>query len=507
MDRDSGTTSTQTVGVLCYVWIFVAIFSAIASWTLATPLMAAPDEPSNTVQAAAAVRGEIYEPTHEGHLGLVSSVQVPEYIAATRTIPQCYAFKRRVSAGCAPAIGSETRIVSANTQFSNFPPLYYFITGLPSLLWHGETALYAMRFAGALLNGILISLGFYLLARYRQGGVALVGALVALSPMVLFLSSVINPSGLEVAAAFATWCGGICLVQNREAPPLLLIATALALTILILTRPLSPLYAAIVLVVLVLLAGAKRTREFLGERQVRLVGLVIVITVVVAGLSLVVGGYPSPLGLPLKPPVTLAGAINLSLGQTVFRLFQCIGDFGWLDTPSPWVTVVVWLAVLGLVLFSGLTTSQHCRRSLLVLTAAILALPLVFEVPRINAIGPYWQGRYWLPLVIGLPLVASAAVSRLPEQFVGSRYRAALLGAGVLLIGGQMAAFTTALRRYEVGLNVPHGSPVLWRPPGGNGLVIGLFAVADVLILAFVARYGGALRTRSTPRTRVQHLP
>ena len=39
---------------------------------------------------------------------------------------------------------------------------------------------------------------------------------------------------------------------------------------------------------------------------------------------------------------------------------------------------------------------------------SIVGLPIVLESPHIDSVGAYWQGRYWLPLAIGVPLVASA---------------------------------------------------------------------------------------------------
>ena len=190
-----------------------------------------------------------------------------------------------------PLGSSSTRTITSATQFSNYPPLYYLIVGAPTLVATRTGALYGVRFLGVLLDTALIALGLCLLVHYHRAAI-LVGALVALSPMVLFVSAVVNTSGMEIAAAFAAWCGGLCIVSAKEVPRPLAAWTALAFVSLMLSRPDSPAYAVVILAVLGVLCGWRRCRELAST--LRPLGLLMIGTLVVTGCFLLIAEYPGP---------------------------------------------------------------------------------------------------------------------------------------------------------------------------------------------------------------------
>ena len=49
----------------------------------------------------------------------------------------------------------------------------------------------------------------------------------------------------------------------------------------------------------------------------------------------------------MKPPLSLAGSVWLTLHSTLARLRQCIGAFGSLETSVPSGVVVVWVVAVG----------------------------------------------------------------------------------------------------------------------------------------------------------------
>ena len=359
-----------------------------------------------------------------------------------------------------------------------------------------------MRLAGALVNAGFIALGVFLLARYHPRRLPLVGALVALSPMVFFVSAVINSSGLETATAFAAWCGGLCVVERSTVPPALILWTSISFVALILSRPISPLNAAIIAFVLSAFAGWRRIRTLFRDKSIRPLLVSMVGGCAIAAAFLAFGGVPVLTGVVTKP-MSLFNSVWFTLRATAGRLRQCIGLFGTVDTPAPSGVVIVWTAaVAGLSIF-GLFASSRCRRALPLLAISIVALPVVFESPHINAVGPYWQGRYWLPLAVGLPLVASSQISQGALLRLHSLTRAltrvtGLVTIGAILIVAQLGAFLTALHRYETGLQAVPGTPIQWSPPGGTGLVVSAFLLGQVLVLGFVIWRFVATRLRSS---------
>ncbi len=501
------TGRSNRSGWLTFVWALVAFGLMIGAWSMATPLFAAPDEPGHLIQAAAAVRGEFDVPAQPGVYGAVSKVKVPEWAGEAGSLPNCFAFKSSVPAGCEPHLGDQRTTVLVETEFSNYPPLYYLLVGLPSLAWSGSGAVYAMRLVSLILCSGLIALGLFLLDRYHPRRLPLVGSVLAITPMVVFLSAVVNSSGMEITAGFAAWCGGLCLVEQEDVPPALARWTALAFVVLILSRPISPANAAIIVVVLMAVGGLRKARSLLHDRRFRLVWVPALLATAVAGALLVVGGSPRLLHGPVNTHLDLVRSAWVTLQLVPSDLRQMVGRFGWLDTPVPYAIYVLWWAMVGALCVVAVVVSAECRRALPLLVVLAVAVPLVFQAPKVDTVGIYWQGRYTLPLAVGLPLVASTLQARRGTHGSPSRPGLPITVAGILVVGAaiiaaQVVSFLAALRRYQVGVGAAPGSPVRWQPPGGTALVTALLVAGLALGLGLFVWMALARRRAGPPSGR-----
>jgi hypothetical protein len=451
------------------------------------------------IQAAAVVRGQFGGTQSGEHLdgipiGEVGAVEVPKWVLQFSNVNDFISICTKMPQSCnfvhhPPTGGSNTANVLSGTQFSRFPPLYYLIVGLPSLLGTSGGAQWGMRFTGVLLDSALLALGLFLLARYHPRRLPLLAAMVALSPMVLFITSVVSSSGLEIAAGFAAWCGGLCVVERARIPPMLAVLTGLSFIALILSRPISPYNAAVIVVALALLLGWARSRELLRKRSFRPIWVLAIASAVFAGCYLLAVGEPYLEGTPKTPPLDLIGSISLTLHLSGSRLLQCVGDFGWVAIPAPrWVQVVWIMALVGLLAY-GLAVSRRVRRALPFLVLAIVVMPVIFESPRIDSVGLYWSGRYWLPLAVGLPLLASGAephrtYKRVRATVSASQQLGGFIGVGAVLIAAQVASFVIALYDW-VGSNKVLGT-YEWSPLIAPPLVVTLFIVGQILLLGFL---------------------
>ncbi len=381
--------------------------------------------------------------------------------------------------------------MEATTQFSHYPPLYFLLVGIPSLLTRGANALYSMRMVGTLVNAVLFALGLFLLSRYHpRRRYMSVGVLVAFTPMVFFVSSVVNSSGMEIAAAFAAWCAGLCVIERQRVPIALADWTSLAFVVLILTRPASPLNAAIIVITLAIVTGWSRFRGLVRDKGTFVIRLSVVIALIVCAVELIVGGIPALTGLPQRPPFSIWRSMWWTFSLTLHRLRQGVGSFGWLDTPVPEAVWVIWATVFAMATAAGLYVSSRCRRALPFLALVIVVMPVAFESPKIDSVGIYWQGRYWLPLLIGLPLVvASQAPIRkgVRRRTLTLTTTLAVCGLGVVLACAQVWSFVSALQRYEYGLGTGPGAIGHWAPPGGADFVTGLFVFGMTLFVGFIA--------------------
>jgi hypothetical protein len=157
------------------------------------------------------------------------------------------------------------------------------------------------------------------------------------------------------------------------------------------------------------------------------------------------------------------------LGRQLYWLEQMVGNFGWLDTPAPALTTTVWLLLTGgLTVLGALVAPRRVALVLAGLIGLAVTVPVLFDLRSAPTSGLVWQGRYMLPVAVGLPIVAGFTLARGRfAALLAARRTRALVGGAVVV--AQVAAFYWALRRYTVGME---GSPDIWSgpawsPPGG----------------------------------------
>lgn len=476
-------------------WRLLAVCLALtflnfAAWSLATPLYASPDEPAHVIRAAAIVRGQLVGQTIKDVADAHTQVTVPDVFATGGLYAHCFAFHPTVPASCASPLTSSTQTVSAETYVGRYPPFYYLVVGLPSLVFVSRHGIYLMRLTSALLNAVLVSLALVAVLRWSRRRVLLPAALVAVTPMTWFLGGVVNPSGFEICAAVCLWTAGVVLVREHpdHPPPGLVVIVAVSAAALMLARPVSPLWVSIIAVVLAVLGGWRAVTGLLHSRTARWSAPPVAacgafaLWWLVAEHSLDLLAVGSPVGRDQSG----LGLVLFVFRQTGAWLHQMVGVFGWLDTPSPLLTYLVWAVAVCAVGLAGLAGGVRGAAAMVLVVLAVLAVPVALSVGQAHRLGIIWQGRYTLPIAAGVPLVAAASMR--PLGALG-RWRApiAVLSSVVLAIAA-MAAYLEALRRYTVGVAGPvdflHGS---WHPPLGS-VAVSVAGCAFVAALwAFVA--------------------
>lgn len=480
-------------GAGVFVLATVISFLAMALWSVATPLYAAPDEPVHVIKAAAVVRGELVGDTRGAPSGAFAKVDVPAFYGAARnrSDPACFHDRPEVPASCAPALSKGSGEVASWIYVAHYPPLYYALVGLPTLLGQGTFVLYLMRLVSALCSSVLVGLAAMCAICYSASRLVLVGGLVACTPMVLFLGGVVNPNGLEVAAALCVWTSGAVLVTEHadDPPPLLVGVLGASACVLELTRSLSPFWLALTALVLFGIAEKGALRRLLARPAVRL-ALVVVAVVGAGAVSWVLAEHATSVaatGSVAGQPASTV--LETSIARTDAYVRDMVGVFGWLDTDAPLFTYVTWY---GLVAVVGLLAAAVARRRQAVvlglLALAVVAVPVAISASQAARYGYVWQGRDTLPLAVGLPVVGGALLGRSLLARAGRRLAVV---AGAVTVLAQGAAFFEALRRYAVGTGGPDFSFVShasWQPPLGFAVLLPAEAAVLVLLAAFVAR-------------------
>jgi len=489
-------------------WVsFAILFSLGVLWALANPPTAASDEPAHIVHAAGVARGDFFgRPLNAAQLaefqnryyigsnqgGVVDvyrSVTVPEIY--DRPNPICYINHPELSAACLDFTGPHrsTGIVSHTTKY---PPAWYAWVGLPArLVSEGSRAVYVMRFAGVLLVAALLASGVASFRRISDSRYVMLGLLVALTPMVFFFGSVVNPSGVEIAAGLALWASGAVLATEARSATdgrvdaRLVARVGIAAGVLVLTRQLGPLWAAIILLVLVGLAGRQGIRVLRASRALWAWAAGVAACVIAQMAWIVWVDALDPhnfLGAPThEDGFTLAQkAIGLSGGE--FR--EMIGVFGWNDTPAPAITFFMWVAALGGL--AALAVAFGRRRDVVGMLVAGVATAVVPVVLFVYQSGfARWQGRYTLPLAVGVPVLAALA---LRGTAIRNARGAAVVLVGVALGAGHVLAYAQNLRRYTVGLDgtIWFWTKEQWSPPVSSLLLVIAFVVATACWVAWL---------------------
>ncbi len=364
--------------------------------------------------------------------------------------------------------------------------MYYVAVGLPSRVFGGSLSIYLMRLVSVLIAAALLASAIVTLDRFPRPRLVALGVAVAVTPMVLFLDGTVNPNAVEIAAAIAAWITAVAIASEAASGAVetrLVIRASVALAILALTRTISPLWVLAIIGSGGTLAGWSGIRV-IARRRAAQIGAAVVALSVAAQAAWTV--FANPLA---SAENTSARALSNYLiqrqtvgnGGSLYR--SMVGTFGWLDTPSPFGVTVIWTLVLGVVVVLGLALAT--RRELLVLTGVIVLtvlVPIVAELSEARSNGFFWQGRYTLPLAVGVPILAAAVAARSPARFALPA-RLPIIGVGLLALG-QITDFTQALRRYSVGYD---GGIMFWNHPAWSPPVAALWLVLGfaVVVVAF----------------------
>ena len=463
-DRDSSTVARGLR------WCVVAgsLFVMCALWAIATPAMSSPDEPSHTVKAVAVARGEFSgvqgpRPTTWTIPGALTTVQVPADYAVVGGL-NCYALMPEHDASCIPGLPSDhTTLVDAYTAAGHYPPLYYLLVGWPSRFLPADPGILAMRLVSGALSTSFVVAGLVALRATRARRVARWGAVSALTPMALFLFATINPNGLEISTAFAAWASSWAIIAARgRVPRHLLVIAAVSFATLANVRALSPLWAVVIVAITVI--GSGRLGTLWRERRRLLLSAVVYVILVSVPSVLWALRYGTLLtGEGLWPQygdkVLAVTDMVLSLSK---QYQQMIGNLGWFDTPVPLLTLLIWSVSLGMLASLALQHRGHAsaKVALGVLLAGVVVGPMILQLPGVADAGLVWQGRYTLPIAIGLPLLSAWILTSDDgeDERDGPVVDRIARGMVVALGIANALAFYGTARRYAVGTGGPYAT-------------------------------------------------
>lgn len=476
------------------------------AWVLGNPVGSAPDEGQHYLKALAVRAGEpagdrVAQPPSASDTRkeawvkrTARSVDVPAGLSPTGL--DCNAGNARRSAGCqegvVPPPGPSTRLTTVGTA----QPTTYLVPGiLARFADNPVTAIQLGRLGSAALSLGMVWVAVALLWDRSLGGLSIVGLVAAVTPMVIFLTSSLTASGPEVAAGVCFFAALLRMTRGSTPPPWLWVGLGVSGVLLAASRTLGPLWVAVDVVVVVAAHGLQRTWHVVrpaGSRAFWASSAVVLAVTLSMGWEIVVQPHGS------LDSVALRDTLRLSYGDLHRVLGELVGVFGSLDAVMPAYAYALWWVMLAVLCVAALWVGRWRQRVVMVaLAAGIIPLTLGIAALNLAQTGFGMQGRYVLPLAVGLPLLAGEVLVRCPpgQRPVRSEHLSLerLLVPFALVAGGvQTVAWYANARRSAIGTDGSWWfiSSSEWAPRTGWYPMLALAALAPAIALVLaVASY------------------
>jgi hypothetical protein len=454
--------------------VVIGFATLLVAWILVMPPFDGSDEFDHAYRAAAAARGEWLVTPTDATAGTGAWLEVPRDIVDAAG-PECRARSYTTSADCVgTAHGDTVRIASGAGRYH---PLFYAAVGAVALPFNGDAALYAMRLATAVLAIALLGLALVAARTWRPRS-ALLGPVVACSPVVAYSCSIVAPNGLEIMAALGFWCAlvGLCVADEFQLRRLTVVAAVAGATLCTL-RPLGPFWCLLAgLAVLIAVSRPPgRLRALLARRDVRVAAGVVTLSAVQSVVwTLAMGALKVRAGSPGHTSLAYrAGKAAVFEPLWVLQSIAAFPRRG--DATSPAV-YLCYLLVFAALMTAGLRCAdRRLRIGILVVAAICVMFPFVTTVSSYDAFGVAWQGRYGLPIGVGMVVLAALAIDRRTHPLTGPW----LILGGVLFVAAQVVSVGYTLH-FEMRVSPLADSSAWVQPP--MWLAVAIATVGAVLL-------------------------
>ncbi len=468
-----------------FVWLpwFLGYFLLAAGWALATPYDGSPDEARHVYRAVGVFADGVFAREGRWHT-------VPRSLIRNN----CFQFKAARPASCGVEPGGDPAPEPTLALAGRYNPVYYALVGGPLRLWPNWNGILRARLISALLVAALLAAAMHSAVRWSQSPFLAGAVLISTTPMTMHLAGAINPNSVEIAAGTAFFAALIPLLLENTAPrraQLWVVGIAGALVAML--RGFGPLWIAIALAVLMLPGLRSNLSRIWRERPLRFCFGVVFLAVVlgVAWTMVAQTGLPDQVSIPKN--YTRPEALRYEVTYRVGRFAEeMVGVLSWLDTALPSWFYLAWWSMLALPALIGFVFASWIDRwRQLGLLAAVFGIPLTLDVLLVNTYGLAAQGRYVLPIAVGLPMLAAFALS---ARNILPAWRAPALMRMFVLISLPLHLFALGFTMIRWQSGIPSamraisGNPFdgIWQPPLGSVLPFAL-ATTGLLVLGVKA--------------------
>jgi Predicted membrane protein (DUF2142) len=471
------------------------------AWQLGTPPGAGPDEPAHYVKAIGAGGGDLAgrdaAPSQAEIRALINARRSPEqrrlleallevklteralwHRRASRefTVPAGLSYSAfgcgylRNDWRCLERGSTTLTPTEQSTYVGTYQPYVYVLPGLAMRAADRPTlALRLGRLANAAVSLGLLALAALVLWERSAGAVALAGLVVAVTPIVVFFASILNPSGPELSSAVCFVASLLRLTRAPHQPSWVWALAAASGSVLALSRSLGPVFVVLMVGAIVVLDGWQRARA--AVRAAPKTALAAAATLALACLAGTIWERVYQPHVSSAPDAVLDG-LDEAIDMLPSLPRQAVGVFGGIDIYLPLGFYVIWWLMLVALLAVAFYAARTRDRVLLTGLAIAIVVGTLLLSSVFSQTGLGLQARYVLPLAVLLPLWAGELLSRNREQLD----RHTLTALIVAVTAGAAVVHAAAWFRNAGELSDAH-----WDPP------LGWPALAAIVLTALAA--------------------
>lgn len=403
------TTETATATRRFALLVFVVVTVTQAAWILALPPFRGADEFDHVYRAAGVASGQwrLMDQATNGR-GLV--VEVPRRLV-TAASAQCESLRYTGPDNCTAIESRPDERVTIATAAGVYPPLYYALVGYPTNAFEGAARDYALRILSALLCGVGIAVAAWALVVARAGPWARFGFVASITPVLVYSTVLPAPNSFEIVAGLCVWTGLLALSRRGAGGRIglaLMSVVTLGACVLGGIRALGPVWLLLVIVVVASFCGWNNLFTAMRSRLAVAVAGAVAIALSTAGLL----WWVTSAGAiePANAAADQAGAAEWG-GRVLAWTFQLVAAFPFRNQPAPMGVYLLYFGVVIGMLTLALRQARGRRRNVLLAAAVTsLVLPVCITAVTVDATGAIWQGRYFLPFVVGILILCGIAI-------------------------------------------------------------------------------------------------
>lgn len=391
-------------------WTFVGTLLVQAAWILVVPAFRGIDEFDHVYKAEAVSHGTFVGlgSAEEARGGLVEARD--DVIAAAKRACRSRRYTQRYNCEPMESRGDSWSLVASAADTYN--PVYYAVVGTIARPFHGVGVLFAVRAATAVVSALLLAGAATAATRWGAGSWGLLSLHVATTPVLLYSTAIASPNGIQYAGAALVWTSLLALAAGAPAVRRSLGGASVGTAAVLVTHSTGPMWLVLIGLVVMLVAPLSTWPAL--WRQQRRTTLAAVTAVVLLGLACLAWtrySHANAIGAanPQVEPLRLGALVR----EQVSWLFQVVGAFPMRNEPAHPLVYALWLVAFGAVVVAFLrAATRRERRTYLVLVVLTLAVPTVLTLVSYSFTSFAWQGRYTLPLAVGLALLPGWDLTR-----------------------------------------------------------------------------------------------